>query len=74
MTTARYGFPPRLFTDDAAAYYLGVSVSKLRGLGLPRVLFGGNRLYDLRTLDEYAASLPTDSPGENSCDEVWGTA
>jgi hypothetical protein len=58
----------------AAAHYLGVSPSKLRGLDLPCKVDGGNKLYDRADLDAYADSLPYDEEKgqENSCDAVFG--
>ena len=66
-------FVPRLLPAPAAAHYLGVSETTLRGLGLPRRMLGGKRLFDRLTLDEYASSLPVegeDVEGLNSCDEI----
>lgn len=53
----------------AAAHYLGVSPSKLRGLDLPCKVDGGNKLYDRADLDAYADALPYDGlgSGEDSC-------
>jgi hypothetical protein len=42
----------------AAAYYLGISETKLRELPIPRRVSGGNRLYHITDLDAYADSLP----------------
>lgn len=72
-----YQFPPRLMQAKAAAHYLGVSASKLRGLDLPCKVDGGNKLYDRADLDAYADALPYDglAEGEDSCadaDAVWG--
>ncbi|QEU08741.1 helix-turn-helix domain-containing protein [Paracoccus yeei] len=66
-------FVPRLLPAPEAAHYLGVSETTLRGLGLPRRMLGGKRLFDRLTLDEYASSLPVegeDVEGLNSCDEI----
>lgn len=66
-------FVPRLLPAPQAAHYLGVSETTLRGLGLPRKVLGGKRLYDRLTLDEYASGLPDDrqnTEGPNSCDEI----
>lgn len=67
-------FPPRLMPAPAAAHYLGVSESTLRGLDLPRRQLGGKRIYDRRDLDAYADSLPYDTlKGDGTCaSEVWG--
>jgi hypothetical protein len=51
-------FAPRLMPAPQAAHYLGVSVSTLRGLGLPRRRLGGKRVYDRADLDAYADALP----------------
>ena len=64
-------FAPRLLAAPQAATYLGVSESKLRTLGLPRVKLDGKRLYDRLALDAYASDLPTEGQEENTCDEVW---
>jgi hypothetical protein len=53
-----FQFPPRLMQAKAAAYYLGVSTSKFRGLDLPCRIDGGNKLYDIADLDAYADNLP----------------
>lgn len=67
-----YQFPPRLMQAKAAAHYLGVSPSKLRGLDLPCKVDGGNKLYDRADLDAYADALPYDGlgDGEDSCAEA----
>ena len=67
-------FPPRLMQASAAAHYLGVSVSKLRGLDIPARVNGGNKLYDKIDLDAYADALPYDGKGGNSCDELFGAS
>jgi hypothetical protein len=66
-------FPPRLLKVKAAAHYLGMSPSKLRGLDLPCKRDGGNVLYDRDDLDAYADALPYvgGSAGKNTCDEVF---
>lgn len=53
-----FQFPPRLMQAKAAAHYLGLSPTKLRGLNLPRKEDGGNILYDRTDLDAYADALP----------------
>lgn len=63
-------FPPRLLPSPAAAHYLGVSESTLRGLGIPRRMLGGKRLYDRLDLDAYASDLPSEADEENSCDAI----
>lgn len=56
-----------------AAHYLGVSVSTLRALGLPRRTLGAKRVYDKADLDAYADALPYEaSERENSCDAAFG--
>lgn len=66
-------YAPRLLPTPAAAAYLGVSETTLRGLDIPRKVLGGKRLYDRLALDEYASGLPTEGQSEsevNSCDEI----
>lgn len=46
--------PPRLMQAKAAASYLGMSETKLRGLNLPCKIDGGNRVFDRIDLDAYA--------------------
>lgn len=53
-----YQFPPRLMKAAAAAHYLGISETKLRSLSLPQRRHGGNVLYDIRDLDDYADAIP----------------
>jgi hypothetical protein len=70
-----YHFPPRLLKADAAAHYLGVSVSKLYGLDIPKKRDGGNVLYDRADLDAYADGLPYEGEaqrGDEECDRVFG--
>lgn len=55
----------------AAAHYLGVSETKLRGLDLPCKRNGGNVLYDRDDLDRYADSLPYDGKKENEWDKAF---
>jgi len=62
----------------AAAHYLGISPSKLRGLSIPRRRDEGNVLYDIRDLDAWADNLPYE--GENTwheqsmADQAFGIA
>lgn len=66
-------FPPRLMPAPQAAYYIGVSESKLRSLGLRRRRQGGKLGYDRADLDDYVDSLPyEDEDAENTCDALWG--
>jgi hypothetical protein len=53
----------------AAAFYLGLSASKLRTLDLPCKREGGNVLYDIRDLDAFADRLPYD--GKPAEDDGW---
>lgn len=72
MPAAR-DFPPRLMPAPAAAHYLGVSVSTLRQLSIPRRSLVAKRVYDKSDLDSYADSLPYNGSGEgNSCDRAFG--
>jgi hypothetical protein len=65
--------PRRLLGERAAAEYLGVSPTTLRGLGLPRRMLGARRLYDVADLEAFADALPYEGDsGGNSCDAIWG--
>lgn len=67
-------FPPRLMPAPVAAHYLGVSVSTLRTLAIPRRELGAKRVYDKADLDAYADSLPYNEGGtaeENSCEGLF---
>lgn len=71
--TATREFPPRLMPAPQAAHYLGVSVSTLRQLPIPRRALRGKRVYDKSDLDAYADALPYDGSAEdNSCDRAFG--
>lgn len=79
MTVPRHDphFTPRLMPAPEAAHYIGVSVSTLAKLGLPRRILGAKRLYDRLDLDAYASSLPIE--GESGpdaevdrCDSIFG--
>lgn len=59
-----FAFAPRLMPAPAAAHYLGISASKLRGLSIPRRISQGNRLYDIRDLDNWADNLPIEGEQE----------
>jgi hypothetical protein len=72
MTRPAPAFVPRLLPAPAAAHYLGVSVSTLRGLPIPRKVLGGKRLYDERDLSAFVDGLPVEGEGANSCDEAFG--
>ncbi|PZX18409.1 hypothetical protein LX81_01040 [Palleronia aestuarii] len=61
-----YGYAPRLMQAREAARYLGVSESKFRSLDLQSKRSGGNRLWDLRDLDDYADRLEYN--GEKTCE------
>lgn len=66
---------PRLLSASSAAAYLGMSESKLRTLGLPRRVCGGNRLYDRHDLDRFAEGLAyeVETEGESArWDEAFG--
>lgn len=70
---AASSFQPRMMQEPAAAFYLGISPSKLRGLPIRRKVDGGNRLYDRYDLDRYADGLPYEGEGGgNSCDAAFG--
>lgn len=75
MTRAVLTYAPRLLPAPEAAAYLGISVSTLRTLDLPRVMLGSRRLYDRFDLDAFASALPTEDKAEsgaNSCDGIFG--
>lgn len=62
----------RLLGTPEAALYIGVSVTTLRSLPIPRKILGGRRLYDRIDLDAYASDLPYEGESEaNTCD-VFG--
>jgi hypothetical protein len=66
--------PVRLLGERAAAEYLGISPTNLRGLGLPRRVLGARRLYDVADLEAFADALPYEGEsGGSACDEIWGT-
>ncbi len=59
-----FSFAPRLMPAATAAHYLGISASKLRGLSIPRRICKGNKLYDIRDLDNWADNLPIEGEQE----------
>lgn len=66
-------FPPRLMAEAQAAHTLGVSVSKLRTMGIRRKRLDGKRVYDRFDLEAFADSLPYEDEGEeNTCDGAFG--
>ena len=72
-STSRPFVPARLLGERAAAEYLGVSPTTLRGLGLPRRVLGARRLHDVADLEAFADALPYEGEAEkNTCDEIWG--
>ena len=62
---ATLDFTPRLMPAAQAAHYIGVSMSKLRDLPIPRKILDGKRLYDRLDLDSYANNLATEGEIEN---------
>ncbi len=72
--TYTYAFPPRSMSSRTAAYYLDVSVTKLRALPIPRQIHGGNVRYDINDLNDYADNLPYESadhsPHENNIHQL----
>ena len=64
-------FVPRLLPSSQAAYYLGISVSTLRTLDIPRKARGAKLLYDKADLDNYADQLPYEATEENTCDVLF---
>ena len=75
-----YAFAPRTMQAPAAAYYLGISESKLKKLPIRRRISDGNRLYDIRDLDTWADNLPFDGEDQyqdldhNTADLAFGIA
>ncbi|MBZ4023277.1 DNA-binding protein [Rhodobacter sp. TJ_12] len=72
-------FTPRLLPAHRAAFYVGVSESKLRQLGIPRRILDGKRLYDLYDLDAFIATLPiegesAETEAVNTCAGKFGRA
>ena len=67
-------FAPRLMPAPQAAHYLGVSVTTLSSLGIPRKKLGGKRLYDRLDLDTYASDLAYEFEREGAaeCDRAFG--
>lgn len=59
MLTHPMSSTPRLLPAPQAAYYLGISPSKLATLSLPRKKLDGKLLYDRIELDAFADSLAT---------------
>lgn len=71
--SAHRDYPPRLMPAPAAAHYLGVSISTLRQLAIPRRALGAKRVYDKSDLDAYADALPYDGSADgNTCDRLFG--
>lgn len=64
MTARGFDFAPRLMPAPRAAWYLGVSETKLRDLPIPRRELGGKRVYHRADLDAYADSLPIEGETE----------
>jgi len=62
---------PALLGEANAAFYLGVSATTLRGLGIKRRELGGRRLYDRRDLDAFADSLAYEGEGVRDEAEEW---
>lgn len=71
-----FDFTPRLLPAAQAAHYIGVSVSTLRNLPIPRRELGGKRLYDRLDLDAFASALPTEGEtlGDSECDSLFGVS
>lgn len=73
MTKLDAAYPPGLFSEVAAAQYLSMSVTTLRGANLPAKRFGRRKLYLRETLDAWRTELP-DHDSANSADSIeWGT-
>lgn len=71
----RLDFAPLLLPAPAAAHFLGVGETTLRGLPIKRKVLGGKRLYDRRDLEAFADDLRYEGEGEESaqCDGIFGT-
>jgi len=72
-------YQPRLLPASAAAQYLGISETSLRGLGLPRRVLGKRRLYDRYDLEAFVNSMSYDAANEgdanedrDECDRLFG--
>ena len=66
---------PRLLSASAAARYLGIGETNLRGLPIRRRMLGARRLYDRNDLDAWADDLPIEGEaagGESACDDAFG--
>ncbi|MEM7529077.1 MAG: helix-turn-helix domain-containing protein [Pseudomonadota bacterium] len=68
--TGSPSFVPALMKARDAAHYLGVSVTKLGTLDIPRRVHGGNRLYDRQDLDAWIASLPYEEQEDSGCQDA----
>lgn len=70
----RLDFAPLLMPAPAAAHYLGVGETTLRGLQIPRKVLGGKRLYDRRDLEAFADELRYEGEGAEAaaCDDIFG--
>lgn len=73
-TRSSLTYRPRLLSAQAAAAYLGLSVTTLRSLPIPRRVWNARRLYDLHDLDAYADALPYegDESEVEACDRAFG--
>lgn len=73
-----HNFTPRAMQAQAAAYYLGVSVTKFRSLELPSKASDGNVLYDVHVLDAWFDGLPEKGTQEcqtlSEADRAFGIA
>ena len=63
---AAISYQPRLLGEAEAARYLGISPTNLRGLGLPRRVLGGRKLFDRTDLDAFASDLPYEGEDRGS--------
>lgn len=72
--TAPLKCQPMLMGDRDAAGYLGISVSKLRMMKLPKRVLGSRKLYDRQDLDDFINELPyegSDTSKANSDVDAW---
>ena len=74
--TARQINVKRLFRPAEAAAYIGLGITKFRGLKLPSKRLDGCVLYEQSDLDAWADRLAYEGEGgtgrKNTCDEAFG--
>lgn len=67
-------YQPRMLGQAEAAAYIGVSVSTLMTLGIPRRVLGNRKLFDRIDLDAYVSGLPYEGERDEvaECDALFG--